>query len=297
MDEFLIPIDNQKDKEKQNNALNANNQNANSSFNTQNNALNASLNTQNNNLQNTTNNNQNVNSNLNSQTSTDNTQNTQNNITAYDGYLLDKFGKGLNVKAKQDVDFKSRSINEPIKRLTVLNKALSASDEVLKYSDEAGLKQGMSKKLNDLTGGIWEMSERRAKYDNALRNFNDISGQALSRGGNNSNKAQEEQRKNLGGNFTSADGVRSRLLQQRETLLRYMQDEIKGLESMGFKINNNTTLMQNYIKERKKQDYLKNTDDFNYDDYESAFSKYAKNKTQNTQNNAYNDDGLLRRNK
>lgn len=293
MDEFLIPIDNQKDKEKQN-ALNAN---ANSSFNTQNNALNASLNTQNNNLQNTTNNNQNVNSNLNSQTSIDNTQNTQNNITAYDGYLLDKFGKGLNVKAKQDVDFKSRSINEPIKRLTVLNKALSASDEVLKYSDEAGLKQGMSKKLNDLTGGIWEMSDRRAKYDNALRNFNDISGQALSRGGNNSNKAQEEQRKNLGGNFTSADGVRSRLLQQRETLLRYMQDEIKGLESMGFKINNNTTLMQNYIKERKKQDYLKNTDDFNYDDYESAFSKYAKNKTQNTTNNAYNDDGLLRRNK
>lgn len=296
MDEFLIPIDNQKDKEKQN-ALNAN---ANSSFNTQNNALNAnaSLNTQNNNLQNTTNNNQNVNSNLNSQTSTDNTQNPQqNNITAYDGYLLDKFGKGLNVKAKQDVDFKSRSINEPIKRLTVLNKALSASDEVLKYSDEAGLKQGMSKKLNDLTGGIWEMSDRRAKYDNALRNFNDISGQALSRGGNNSNKAQEEQRKNLGGNFTSADGVRSRLLQQRETLLRYMQDEIKGLESMGFKINNNTTLMQNYIKERKKQDYLKNTDDFNYDDYESAFSKYAKNKTQNTTNNAYNDDGLLRRNK
>ena len=179
----------------------------------------------------------------------------------------------------------------------MLNKALSASDEVLKYSDEAGLKQGMSKKLNDLTGGIWEMSDRRAKYDNALRNFNDISGQALSRGGNNSNKAQEEQRKNLGGNFTSADGVRSRLLQQRETLLRYMQDEIKGLESMGFKINNNTTLMQNYIKERKKQDYLKNTDDFNYDDYESAFSKYAKNKTQNTQNNAYNDDGLLRRNK
>lgn len=297
MDEFLIPIDNQKDKEKQNNALNANNQNANSSFNTQNNALNASLNTQNNNLQNTTNNNQNVNSNLNSQTSIDNTQNPQNNITAYDGYLLDKFGKGLNVKAKQDVDFKSRSINEPIKRLTVLNKALSASDEVLKYSDEAGLKQGMSKKLNDLTGGIWEMSDRRAKYDNALRNFNDISGQALSRGGNNSNKAQEEQRKNLGGNFTSADGVRSRLLQQRETLLRYMQDEIKGLESMGFKINNNTTLMQNYIKERKKQDYLKNTDDFNYDDYESAFSKYAKNKTQNTTNNAYNDDGLLRRNK
>lgn len=296
MDEFLIPIDNQKDKEKQNNALNANNQNANSSFNTQNNALNAnaSLNTQNNNLQNTTNNNQNVNSNLNSQNSIDNTQN---NITAYDGYLLDKFGKGLNVKAKQDVDFKSRSINEPIKRLTVLNKALSASDEVLKYSDEAGLKQGMSKKLNDLTGGIWEMSDRRAKYDNALRNFNDISGQALSRGGNNSNKAQEEQRKNLGGNFTSADGVRSRLLQQRETLLRYMQDEIKGLESMGFKINNNTTLMQNYIKERKKQDYLKNTDDFNYDDYESAFSKYAKNKTQNTTNNAYNDDGLLRRNK
>lgn len=296
MDEFLIPIDNQKDKEKQNNALNANNQNANSSFNTQNNALNASLNTQNNNLQNNTNN-QNVNSNLNSQTSIDNTQNPQNNITAYDGYLLDKFGKGLNVKAKQDVDFKSRSINEPIKRLTVLNKALSASDEVLKYSDEAGLKQGMSKKLNDLTGGIWEMSDRRAKYDNALRNFNDISGQALSRGGNNSNKAQEEQRKNLGGNFTSADGVRSRLLQQRETLLRYMQDEIKGLESMGFKINNNTTLMQNYIKERKKQDYLKNTDDFNYDDYESAFSKYAKNKTQNTTNNAYNDDGLLRRNK
>lgn len=297
MDEFLIPIDNQKDKEKQNNALNANNQNVNSSFNTQNNALNASLNTQNNNLQNTTNN-QNVNSNLNSQTSIDNTQNPQqNNITAYDGYLLDKFGKGLNVKAKQDVDFKSRSINEPIKRLTVLNKALSASDEVLKYSDEAGLKQGMSKKLNDLTGGIWEMSDRRAKYDNALRNFNDISGQALSRGGNNSNKAQEEQRKNLGGNFTSADGVRSRLLQQRETLLRYMQDEIKGLESMGFKINNNTTLMQNYIKERKKQDYLKNTDDFNYDDYESAFSKYAKNKTQNTTNNAYNDDGLLRRNK
>lgn len=297
MDEFLIPIDNQKDKEKHN-ALNANNQNVNSSIdNTQNNALNASLNTQNNNLQNTTNNNQNVNSNLNSQTSTEDTQNTQNNITAYDGYLLDKFGKGLNVKAKQDVDFKSRSINEPIKRLTVLNKALSASDEVLKYSDEAGLKQGMSKKLNDLTGGIWEMSERRAKYDNALRNFNDISGQALSRGGNNSNKAQEEQRKNLGGNFTSADGVRSRLLQQRETLLRYMQDEIKGLESMGFKINNNTTLMQNYIKERKKQDYLKNTDDFNYDDYESAFSKYAKNKTQNTQNNAYNDDGLLRRNK
>ena len=116
MDEFLIPIDNQKDKEKQN-ALNANNQNANSSFNTQNNALNASLNTQNNNLQNTTNNNQNVNSNLNSQTSIDNTQNPQqNNITAYDGYLLDKFGKGLNVKAKQDVDFKSRSINEPINR-------------------------------------------------------------------------------------------------------------------------------------------------------------------------------------
>ena len=66
MDEFLIPIDNQKDKEKQNNALNAN---ANSSFNTQNNALNANANSQNTtalnaNLQNTQNN-QNLNTQIN----------------------------------------------------------------------------------------------------------------------------------------------------------------------------------------------------------------------------------------
>lgn len=201
-------------------------------------------------------------------------------LTSYDKYLLDKYGQGLNVKTKQDIEFKSRSINEPIKRLTTLNKALAASDEVLKYHEEAGLAQGASKKLNDLTGGIWELDEKGAKYDNALRNFIDISGQALARGGNNSNKAQEEQRKNLGGAFTSKEGVKNRLMQQRQTLLKYMDDELKGLETLGFKVKNDTSLMQNYIKQRKKQDYLENTDKFDYEEYESAFSKFAKKKSE-----------------
>ncbi|ECL5232934.1 hypothetical protein FTH70_09130, partial [Campylobacter upsaliensis] len=124
MDEFLIPVQEQTRQESENEELKA--------LKTQNEALQNEL-LQNNNLANEA-------------------KSPFNN--AYEQYLIKKYygDEGLNLKAKQDINFKSRSINEPIKQLARINKALKASDEALKSVEEAGLRYGANKKLNNLTG-------------------------------------------------------------------------------------------------------------------------------------------------
>lgn len=198
---------------------------------------------------------------------------------AYEQYLIKKYygDDGLNLKAKQDINFKSRSINEPIKQLARISKALKASDEALKNINEAGLTYGANKKLNNFTGGIIGMSEENAKLDNALANFANMSGQVTSRGGNNSNKAADEQQRLLGRDFSSTKERISRIAQTRQSILDYFEQEKAGLQALGYNLSENSSLMQEYMQQKKKQDYLnQNAQDFDFKDYEnSIYDKFT----------------------
>lgn len=200
---------------------------------------------------------------------------------AYEQYLAKKYygDDFLGLKTKQEINFKSRSINEPIKQLTRINKALQSSDEALKNVNESGLGYGIEKKLNRFTGGFKEMDEKNAQLDNALINFANMSAQVTSRGGNNSNQEREEQRLRLGGDFVSSEERANRIAQQRKTLLDYFESEMAGLESLGYRLDKNSTLMQEYLKQKKKQDYINKNggSKFDYAEYEeSAYDEFAK---------------------
>ena len=207
---------------------------------------------------------------------------------AYEQYLMKKYYGDEGLKAKQDINFKSRSINEPIKQLARINKALKASDEALKSVEEAGLRYGANKKLNNLTGGIWGIGEENAKLDNALANFANMSGQVTSRGGNNSNKSADEQQRLLGRDFASAKERVSRIAQTRKNIMDYFEQEKAGLEALGYRLDANSSFMKEYLEQKKKQEYLeKNSGAFDFNAYEkSIYEDFAKQKEQN--------DGLLR---
>lgn len=207
---------------------------------------------------------------------------------AYEQYLMKKYYGDEGLKAKQDINFKSRSINEPIKQLARINKALKASDEALKSVEEAGLRYGANKKLNNLTGGIWGMGEENAKLDNALANFANMSGQVTSRGGNNSNKSADEQQRLLGRDFASTKERVSRIAQTRKNIMDYFEQEKAGLEALGYRLDANSSFMREYLEQKKKQEYLeKNSGAFDFNAYEkSVYEDFAKQKEQN--------DGLLR---
>ncbi|MDL0114414.1 hypothetical protein NYG88_03840 [Campylobacter felis] len=207
---------------------------------------------------------------------------------AYEQYLMKKYYGDEGLKVKQDINFKSRSINEPIKQLARINKALKASDEALKSVDEAGLRYGANKKLNNLTGGIWGIGEENAKLDNALANFANMSGQVTSRGGNNSNKSADEQQRLLGRDFASTKERVSRIAQTRKNIMDYFEQEKAGLEALGYRLDENSSFMREYLEQKKKQEYLeKNANSFDFNAYEkSVYEDFAKQKEQN--------DGLLR---
>ena len=210
---------------------------------------------------------------------------------AYEQYLMKKYygDEALDLKAKQDINFKSRSINEPIKQLARINKALNASDEALKNVSESGVIYGANKKLNNLTGGFIGMSEENAQLDNALANFSNMAGQVTSRGGNNSNAAAEEQRRLLGKDFASPKERISRIAQTRKNILDYFEQEKAGLEALGYKLDENSGLMREYIKQKKKQEYLNENagGGFDFNEYEkSVYDKYTEKKQEN--------EGLLR---
>lgn len=207
---------------------------------------------------------------------------------AYEQYLMKKYYGDEGLKAKQDINFKSRSINEPIKQLARINKALKASDEALKSVEEAGLRYGANKKLNNLTGGIWGIGEENAKLDNALANFANMSGQVTSRGGNNSNKSADEQQRLLGRDFASTKERVSRIAQTRKNIMDYFEQEKAGLEALGYRLDANSSFMREYLEQKKKQEYLeKNSGAFDFNAYEkSVYEDFAKQKEQN--------DGLLR---
>ncbi|HEO8743264.1 TPA: hypothetical protein R1X36_000652 [Campylobacter upsaliensis] len=204
---------------------------------------------------------------------------------AYEQYLMKKYygDEGLNLKAKQDINFKSRSINEPIKQLARISKALKASDEALKSVEEAGLRYGANKKLNNLTGGIWGIGEENAKLDNALANFANMSGQVTSRGGNNSNKSADEQQRLLGRDFSSTKERVSRIAQTRKNIMDYFEQEKAGLEALGYRLDENSSFMREYLEQKKKQEYLeKNSGAFDFNAYEkSIYEDFAKQKEQN----------------
>ncbi|EGK8113661.1 hypothetical protein IO358_001347 [Campylobacter upsaliensis] len=260
MDEFLIPVQEQTRQESENEELKA--------LKTQNEALQNEL-LQNNNLANEA-------------------KSPFNN--AYEQYLMKKYygDEGLNLKAKQDINFKSRSINEPIKQLARINKALKASDEALKSVEEAGLRYGANKKLNNLTGGIWGIGEENAKLDNALANFANMSGQVTSRGGNNSNKSADEQQRLLGRDFASTKERVSRIAQTRKNIMDYFEQEKASLEALGYRLDENSSFMREYLEQKKKQEYLENNGGaFDFSEYEkSIYEDFAKQKGGN--------DGLLR---
>lgn len=202
---------------------------------------------------------------------------------AYEQYLMKKYygEDGLLLKQKQDINFKSRSVNEPIKQLARINKALKASDEALKNVGESGVIYGANKKLNDFTGGLIGMSEQNAELDNALANFSNMAGQVTSRGGNNSNKAAEEQRRLLGKDFASDEERVSRIMQTRKNILDYFEQEKAGLEALGYKMDEKNSLMQEYLKQKKKQEYLNKNGGgaFEYSEYEkSAYEKFVESK-------------------
>lgn len=207
---------------------------------------------------------------------------------AYEYHLLKKYyGEGFeDLKLKQNINFKSRSINEPIKQLTRINKALKSSDEALKNVDESGLFYGLDKKLNRWSGGLVELEKERAELDNALINFANISAQVTSRGGNNSNQEREEQRLRLGGDFASKEERINRISQQRKALLDYFEAEKAGLESLGYKLDENSNLMKEYIRQKQKQEYLNN--DVKRFDYESYKSE------RENDDQPLNDEGLKR---
>ena len=207
---------------------------------------------------------------------------------AYEQYLMKKYYGDEGFKAKQDINFKSRSINEPIKQLARINKALKASDEALKSVEEAGLRYGANKKLNNLTGGIWGIGEENAKLDNALANFANMSGQVTSRGGNNSNKSADEQQRLLGRDFSSTKERVSRIAQTRKNIMDYFEQEKAGLEALGYRLDENSSFMREYLEQKKKQEYLENNGGaFDFSEYEkSIYEDFAKQKGGN--------DGLLR---
>ncbi|EPB0946819.1 hypothetical protein ACRBA3_001498 [Campylobacter upsaliensis] len=258
MDEFLIPVQEQNKQESESEELKA--------LKTQNEALQNEL-LQNNNLANEA-------------------KSPFNN--AYEQYLMKKYYGDEGFKAKQDINFKSRSINEPIKQLARINKALKASDEALKSVEEAGLRYGANKKLNNLTGGIWGIGEENAKLDNALANFANMSGQVTSRGGNNSNKSADEQQRLLGRDFASTKERVSRIAQTRKNIMDYFEQEKAGLEALGYRLDENSSFMREYLEQKKKQEYLENNGGaFDFSEYEkSIYEDFAKQKGGN--------DGLLR---
>ncbi|EAJ5118342.1 hypothetical protein C4E78_02265 [Campylobacter upsaliensis] len=207
---------------------------------------------------------------------------------AYEQYLMKKYYGDEGLKAKQDINFKSRSINEPIKQLARISKALKASDEALKNVEEAGISYGANKKLNNLTGGIWGIGEENAKLDNALANFANMSGQVTSRGGNNSNKSADEQQRLLGRDFASTKERVSRIAQTRKNIMDYFEQEKAGLEALGYRLDENSSFMREYLEQKKKQEYLENNGGaFDFSEYEkSIYEDFAKQKGGN--------DGLLR---
>ena len=192
---------------------------------------------------------------------------------AYEQYLAKKYygDDYLGLRTKQDLNLRSRSINEPIKQLTRITKALHSSDEALKNVNESGIGYGIERKLNRWSGGIKEMDERNASLDNALINFANMSAQVTSRGGNNSNQEREEQRQRLGGDFASSEERANRIAQQRRTLLDYFESEAAALESLGYRLDQNSALMQEYLRQRRKQNYMDAAGGkFDYAEYEQS---------------------------
>ena len=192
---------------------------------------------------------------------------------AYEQYLAKKYygDDYLGLRTKQDLNLRSRSINEPIKQLTRITKALHSSDEALKNVAESGIGYGIERKLNRWSGGLKEMDERNASLDNALINFANMNAQVTSRGGNNSNQEREEQRMRLGGDFASSEERANRIAQQRRTLLNYFESEAAALESLGYRLDQNSALMQEYLRQRRKQNYMDAAGGkFDYAEYEQS---------------------------
>ena len=169
-----------------------------------------------------------------------------NTTTPYDVYLARKFlniditmNANVNLNARHKVNSVNslyNDIRETISGLRNTDEAITQAGEqaggIIFKHDNAGFFGGVNRKLNNLTGGIYGLSDNAASFAARQEAVTKSIARAETRG-KTTNMAMQDARDTYGANFRTEKEYISRMGEGLQTQLIYLKEQARDLEARG----------------------------------------------------------------
>ena len=203
----------------------------------------------------------------------------QNNaVTPYDAYLAQKFLKldiTMNANINMNAKMKTLSgtkvyddVQATLAGLELGDQAINAAGDkaggIIFKHDNAGFFGGANRKLNELSGGIWGLSDEASSFSAKNNNLVYSIARAQTRG-KTTNEAIRDAKSTYDASFRSPDEYRSRINQGQEIQLNYLKEQLEDLQARGYQPTQH--MIEQYHKFRQKVDYLKSGKKFDKQTY------------------------------
>ena len=215
-------------------------------------------------------------------------------LTAWDYYKAKNLGIDLRVYMQGDFNHKVANTSKATQGVYDTLKALELGDSIInKAQDNSGVLNGMSRWLNEKSGGLWSLDHDLAQTDNLVTNY--AYSVARSLGNGKTNLEQQKDAKNMTAfRAKSKEENTSRMAQNQDINLTFLRNQIAELEALGGRVS--PELYDKVQEYERKIDYINSKngkiDLKEYNAIRGDYGKYFHHK-QGTQQGG--DDEIIRR--
>ena len=155
-------------------------------------------------------------------------------LTMFDYYMARNYlGIDLNVYLQGDLNHKITNATKATADIFDTLKTLELGDEIIQNAPEnSGIWNGLSRKLNQMSGGVWGINHDLAQIDNALHQYAYSTARSLGNGKTNLEQ-QKDAKQMTAFKARSEEENISRMAQNQEYNLTYLRNQIANLQALG----------------------------------------------------------------
>lgn len=213
------------------------------------------------------------------------------NLNAYDYFKAKHLGINLTAYVQGDFNHKVANTSKATQGIYDTLKALELGDSIInKAQDNSGMLNGMSRWLNEKSGGLWSLNHDLAQTDNLVTNY--AYSVARSLGNGKTNLEQQKDAKNMTAfRAKTKEENTSRMAQNQDINLTFLRNQIAELESLGGRVS--PELYDKVQEYERKIEYInKNNGKIDLKEYNAISGDYTKYFSQNK--NKGGDDEIVK---
>ncbi len=215
-------------------------------------------------------------------------------LTAWDYYKAKNLGIDLRVYMQGDFNHKVANTSKATQGVYDTLKALELGDSIInKAQDNSGVLNGMSRWLNEKSGGLWSLDHDLAQTDNLVTNY--AYSVARSLGNGKTNLEQQKDAKNMTAfRAKSKEENTSRMAQNQDINLTFLRNQIAELEALGGRVS--PELYDKVQEYERKIDYINSKNGkIDLKEYNAIRGDYGKYFHQKAITQQGGDDEIIRR--